>query len=464
MLGIQRPPVRPVTSRGARVLSGVAAAAALGLACPTGVAAHTQDQAAPALQAAGIRRIEHVIVIVQENRSFDQYFGTYPGADGLPRNPDGSFAVCVPDPQNGGCVVPSHSPDDRNLGGPHAGADFTRDVDGGRMDGFIASTETPRCRPVTCGRDVMSFHDRREIPNYWAYADNFVLQDRMFEPHKGWSWPSHLYLVSAWAATCSDPFDPMSCRSVTPPPRRETDDQPLYAWTDLTYLLHRAGISWGYYVRTGQEPDCPTGDPVCPPTIQNSTTRSYWNPLPAFTTVQHDDELGDIQPFSSFLAEARAGTLPQVSFVVPSQAVSEHPPALVSDGQAYVTNMINTVMEGPDWSTCAIFLTWDDWGGFYDHVMPPVADSKGYGLRVPGLVISPYARRGLIDHQTLSFDAYLRFIEDDFLHGQRLDPATDGRPDPRPTVRETLPILGDLRADFDFHQRPLPPLILPTRP
>jgi phospholipase C len=144
--------------------------------------------------------------------------------------------------------------------------------------------------------------------------------------------------------------------------------------------------------------------------------------------------------------------------------VSEHPPALVSTGQSYVTSLINAVMQSPDWSSSAIFLTWDDWGGFYDHVAPPTVDQNGYGLRVPALVISPWARRGYIDHQTLSFDAYLKFIEDDFLGGQRLDPKTDGRPDPRPDVRENASILGSLVNDFDFNQTPLPPLILPINP
>jgi phospholipase C len=133
----------------------------------------------------------------------------------------------------------------------------------------------------------------------------------------------------------------------------------------------------------------------------------------------------------------------------------------VSDGQAYVTGLIDALMSGPGWDSTAIFLAWDDWGGFYDHVQPPQVDHNGYGLRVPGLLISPYARQGYVDHQTLSFDAYLRLVEDLFVGGQRLDPETDGRPDPRPNVREDAAQLGDLLEEFDFSRPPRPPMILP---
>ena len=150
--------------------------------------------------------------------------------------------------------------------------------------------------------------------------------------------------------------------------------------------------------------------------------------------------------------------------MVPSGEVSEHPDAPVSFGQSYVTSLVNAVMRSPDWKSSAIFLSWDDWGGFYDNVKPPVVDQNGYGLRVPGIVISSYAKTGYIDHQTLSFDAYDKFIEDDFLHGQRLDPATDGRPDARPDVRENARILGNLLSDFDFSQAPRPPDPLPVNP
>ncbi len=119
-------------------------------------------------------------------------------------------------------------------------------------------------------------------------------------------------------------------------------------------------------------------------------------------------------------------------------------------------------MRSKDWKSTAIFLTWDDWGGFYDHVAPPTVDGNGYGFRVPGIVISPYARRGYIDHQRLSFDAFAKFIEDDFLSSQRLDPKTDGRPDPRPDVRENVKGLGNLVRDFNFAQSPRAAQLLPV--
>ena len=153
-----------------------------------------------------------------------------------------------------------------------------------------------------------------------------------------------------------------------------------------------------------------------------------------------------------------------MSWITPSGSNSEHPPASVHQGQAYVTAIINAAMESPDWKSTAIFLSWDDWGGFYDNVVPPAVDQNGYGLRVPAIIISPYAKQGFIDHQTLSSDAYLKFIEDDFLGGARLNPKTDGRPDPRPDVREDEPVLGNLEQDFNFSQPPRPPVLLPTNP
>ncbi len=156
--------------------------------------------------------------------------------------------------------------------------------------------------------------------------------------------------------------------------------------------------------------------------------------------------------------------LSNVSWVIPNLEVSEHPPSRISKSQAYVTTLINSIMRSPCWGSTAIFLSWDDWGGYFDHVVPPHIDINGLGLRVPGIVISPYAKTGYIDHQELSHDSYLKFIEDDFLNKERLDPATDGRPDRRPDVRENAAGLGDIANDFDFNQTPRPPLLLSTDP
>jgi phospholipase C len=420
-----------------------------------------------------LAKIKHIVIIMQENRSFDHYFGTFPGADGIPMI-NGVPSACVRDPGSGTCVRPFHDSADVNLGGPHSQSNATADIDGGRMDGFIKQAESgrtgcadpfdPACRGGRGVVDVLGYHDDREIPNYWSYARNFVLQDRMFEPNASWSLPAHLFMVSEWSARCGMPDDPASCINALESPNPAGSAPGSYAWTDLTFLLHRAGVSWKYYVAEGSEPDCDDDAALCPPVSQRTTTPGIWNPLPLFSTVRKDGELGNIQTIDSFEADASSGRLPAVAWIIPNGEVSEHPPASVSAGEAYVTSVINQLMASPNWNSTAIFLAWDDWGGFYDHVQPPQVDLNGYGLRVPGLVISPYAKRGFIDHQTLSFDAYVKFIEDVFLRGRRIDPATDGRPDPRPTVRENIAALGDLSRDFDFTLSPAPALILPAPP
>lgn len=422
-----------------------------------------------------IHKIKHVIVIMQENRSFDSYFGTFPGAEGIPAG------VCLPNP-SGPCIPPYHDTADVNGGGPHGQISAEKDINGGKMDGFVqqAAQASRSCADVTnpacvnsAKNDVMGYHTEADIPNYWAYAKNFVLQDHMFEPTSSWSLPEHLFQVSEWSAKCTEHNNPASCVNANQAPGLPPDfkidgktrPDPIYAWTDLTYLLHKNQVSWGYYVVNGAEPDCEDDDAMsCSAVNQSAKTPGIWNPLPFFDTVRNDGELGNVQSVENYYKSAKAGTLPAVSWVVPSGAVSEHPPAHITTGQSYVTSLINAAMSGPDWNSTAIFLAWDDWGGFYDHVQPPTVDQNGYGFRVPGIVISPYAKKGFIDHQTLSFDAYAAFIEDDFLNGQRLDPNTDGRPDPRPDVREVQPVLGKLENDFDFSQSPRPPQLLPVHP
>jgi phospholipase C len=448
---------------------------------------------AQATPAEGIHNIKHVVMIMQENRSLDEYFGTYPGARGIPGG------VCVPDPAGGGCIKPYHDPHDENFGGPHGTKAFEGDIDGGLMDGFVGEAETtkkcrgktdPNCSPCPpqaeaearapkaakgCN-DVMGYHDAREIPNYWTYAKDFTLQDNLFESASAWSLTEHLYMVSAWSASCPrGDKNPLDCKNtLAPKTPSKTWDGPsvpgkaTYAWTDITYLMDKAHVSWRYYVKEGNEPDCEDDEELtCEHVAQSPQTPGIWNPLEDFTDVEEDGKQQNIQGLNHFYEAAhKSGEcgLPNVSWIVPNLEVSEHPPSLLSKGQAYVTTLINTIMKSPCWGSTAIFLSWDDAGGFYDHVQPPNVDVNGYGLRVPGLVISPYAKSGYIDHQRLSHDAYLKFIEDDFLSGQRLDPKTDGRPDRRPDVREEAPGLGDIASDFDFNRSPKPPVLLPTHP
>ncbi len=424
-------------------------------------------------------RIEHIVIIVQENRSFDHYFGTYvppdpsQTVDGLPRKPDGRFAACVPNPVSGHCVRPYHTTSDRNQAGPHGHVASVTDVNGGKMDGFIrsalASRHAGKCieepKPASCDPyvgpkgqpDVMSFRNRSDIANYWAYADWGVLQDQFFASVDSYSMPAHMFLVSAWSATCRS--GPMSC---------EDDPTPegfRYPWTDITYLLNEAGVNWAYYV--GNETDvCPRW-PNCDSGDQGDSTPINWNPLPGFSTVRKADQLDHIAPYSDFKTGIVTGDIPAVSWVIPAAHVSEHPgKGSMRPGYVYVTKLINSIAQSPAWENTAVFLTWDDWGGLYDHVEPPRVDRLGLGIRVPAIVLGPYAKQGVVQHDVLSFDSYLRFIEDVFLGGSRLDPDTMSRPDSRGNVREEETALGDLTTAFDFTQPPRDPsaLILPTSP
>ncbi len=400
-----------------------------------------------------IEKIKHVIFIIMENRAFDHYFGTYPGTEGYPMK-DGKINVCNYDPQTKKCVSPYHDTDDIDFGGPHLRVDAIASINGGKMDGFLKVFRTSSSKTyvskTTTLPDIMGYHDRNEIPNYWKYADEFVLQDHMFDSVSSYSLPSHLYIVSGWSAVCTS-IDPMSCRNE---PAFPDETKPrIFAWTDITYLLHKHDISWAYYLNSATL-TCEQGQG------EKECVNELWNPFPDFTTVQSNGQSGNVKLMSEFYRALDDKTLPHVVWIKPNQIYSEHPPASVQDGQEFVTETINAIMQSDYWEESTIFLYWDDWGGFYDHVAPPNVDENGYGIRVPALVISPYAKKGYVDKQIYSFDAYLKFIEDRFLQGERLDPATDERADGRPTVRENVEILGDLRNAFDFNQKPRAPVIL----
>lgn len=390
----------------------------------------------------GLEKIEHFVFIMQENRAFDHYFGTYPGAEGIPKD------ICLADPVGGGCVAPYHDSNDINRGGPHGWDNALADIDSGKMDGFAAQAyrgisakgsepcvpPTPDCTPGKNPRDVMGYHDYHEIPNYWNYARLYVLQDHMFESVASYSLPAHLYMLAAQSGGYTG-----------------ADKQPkptTYNFTEITELLTSGKIDWKYYVTSGKLPDTEDGHVVGGVAQQEQDPHQYtlWNPLPAFPKVRNDPRQNSrLVDTSQFYDDARKGTLPEVSWVIPSGNVSEHPPSGVREGMAYITGLVNAVMEGPDWNSTAIFISWDDWGGFYDHVPPPKIDEYGYGIRVPGLVISPYAKQGYIDKNVYSFESWLKIIEERF----GVSPMT---------ARDTT--AGDMLDAFDFRQKLRPPIIL----
>lgn len=418
----------------------------------------------------GLEKIDHFVFIVQENRSFDHYFGTYPGADGIPKAPGGGFAAstCNPHPVLKGCMKPYHSSVGKNRGGPHGREASDVDIAGGKMTGFIEgvglSPNTRRCvleplikacKSLTGPKhqpDAMSYKDRRDIPEYWAMADWGVLQDRLFASVDSYSLPAHQFILSGWAASCDS--GPMSCTS-DPTPNLSN-----FAWTPITYLLDEAGVDWAWYV--GENTNVCENYPNCPQERGTPYSSPNWNAANGFTTIIEGGLHENILPVSSLRESLANDTLPAVSWVIPAQKESEHPGnGSMMPGPQYVKNLVNDIGASSSWDSTAVFVYWDDWGGFYDHVRPPQVDTLGYGIRVPGIMLSPYAKEGMIDHQTLSFEAFLVLIQNRFLDGARLDPATMSRPDSRPSVRENEAILGDLMHEFDFDQVPREPPVIP---
>jgi len=389
--------------------------------------------------------VQHIVILTMENRSFDEMFGTYPGVNGIP-----SPAPCNPDPRNKTTVCSYHSTTTVEHGGPHGQAAEIMDLDGGKLDGFIESAESPRQAYDPYPDEVMGYHTCSDLPAYCAYAASGVLFDNFYAATTSYSTTSHLYMVSNWSAYCSVPGQASSCVSDNNP-NVYSNPPPDYAWTDITWLLHASAVSWGYFVYSNNDllprPD-DDNDGEMPMPFSQYNNIGEWNPMPGFDTVKLDNETGNIQPGSNFLKLAETGALPVVSWVIPPFKTSDHPTADLVLGQQWVQEQVHAIEAGPDAGSTLILVWWDDWGGFYDHVVPFTVDKLGYGFRTPLIMIGPMVKHGTIDHQLLSSDAFNKLIEDLFLGSQRLDPTTDGRPDPRPDVRETNPNLGDLRLDL----------------
>jgi phospholipase C len=376
--------------------------------------------------------IQHVVIIVKENRTMDHLFGRFPGIDGPTAGwCNGRRIPLIRPPQ----VLPVDLPHTFNAG--------RRDFDGGAMDGF--------CRPdPTITKYAYSQMQPGQAPNYWHWASRFTLADDFFASERGPSFPNHLYLIAAQSGGAID--GPGGARGALPdlekawgcdvPGERvsvlDSEGQrvrlpPCFDFMTEADLLSKAGLGWSYYAAT------------------NVQDGHIWS---AFDAVHHirysTDWVRHVLPVDDFMQDASLGKLPAVTWVTPRYSVSEHPlrAGNFCQGENWTTLVVNALMRGPQWGSTAVFITWDDWGGFYDHVRPKDVDRFGFGFRVPLLVISPYARSGNIDHHEGEFSSILRFVEDDWGLSQL-------------THRDRN--ATNLSYDFDFSRPPLPPDPLPLR-
>jgi phospholipase C len=341
-------------------------------------------------------RIDHIIFLIQENHTFDNYFGTYPRARGFPKS------LRARAEQLG--VAPFHfvAPLNHDIG--HSWEAVHAAMNGGKMDRFA----------VVHGPDSMGYYDRSDLPNYWAYADRFTLCDRFFSSLAGPSLPNHLYTVAAQSA------------GVTGNLMRAP--QGGFNFPTLAELLGDSNISWKYY--EGMKPE----------------SFDIWSPLRGFRAFMRSDELmSHLVPSEEYFRDLREGRLPAVAWIVPNTAESEHPPHDVQFGMWYVTSFVNALMKSAYWANTALVITWDDYGGFYDHVPPPQVDEFGYGPRVPTLVISAYVWPGHVDHHQYDFTSVLRFIEDRF----GLEPLTS---------RDRK--ANSLALSIHLKERPLQPMLI----
>jgi phospholipase C len=293
------------------------------------------------------------------------------------------------------------------------------------MDGFVWAAKAD-----SNPSNVMGHYDYHMLPYYWTYASNYVLFDNFFESVLSFSLPNHLYIIAAQSGgyvkgTVPEVFDfPTIMEELTP-----------------------SGISWKYYFGTNLPSAGITNESeLMAHDAPESSFNDYSNPLPHMKGIMSNASLlsRDV-PGSEFYTDVQSGTLPQVSWIVPAGAVSEHPTHSPEAGQKYVVTLVNTIMQSQYWKDTAIFIAWDDWGGFYDHVPPPQVDQYGLGFRVPVLLISPYARQGYVSHTQYEHSSYLAFIENQF--GLK-----------RLTNRDTM--ANSFYGEFDFSQPPRQPLIL----
>ncbi len=363
--------------------------------------------------------IQHIVVLLQENHTFDNYFGTYPGADGLPA---GTKMPVDPNNLGAGYVTPWHIGNSTITDLSHSAATFHDQYDNGKMDAFVSALN----KRNQDGKLSMGYYDGRDIPYYWNLADNYVLFDQFFSSAQDGSFANHMYWVAA--------FPPVVQKG------QKLADM-LAKVPTIFDRLQAAGVSWKFYVQNY--------DPTLTyRNLENSGNREsqvVWVPLLNFDRFIDDPVLNShIVDLSQYYDDLTNGTLPSVAYIVPSGA-SEHPPSSLQTGQTFVRTLIQELMRSSAWDSSAFLLAYDDWGGWYDHVTPIQVDQYGYGARVPAILVSPYAKKGYIDNTVLDFTSILQFIEQNW--GVASLATRDSQ-------------ANNFLSAFDFSQAPRPPVFV----
>ena len=367
----------------------------------------------------GTGPINHILIACQENRTFDEYFGYYPkaGTYGLPANysqPDGK----------GGTVTPYHFPFPISFSPGHTWQNIHGEWNNGAMNGFY----------TTNGSNAMGYYDGSDLSYYYGLANAFTLCGSYFCSQLGPSTPNRVAQISG---TCGgNTTDSVSQGSLD--------------WPTIADVLDTYHITWKCYnlgIGTG--------------------TLEGFNPLAFFKKWQNDSRLHFTE--DDYQNDVKSGNLPQVSFLITEALISEHPPADIQMGQDKMAEVINDLIASPLWQSSALFLTYDEGGGYFDHVAPPQVDAYGLGLRVPMLVVSPWAKRGYVSGQLYEHASILKFIErrfglptlasinhqfDTSTPGTNNDAANGQSTGPAAPPRDNLPQLGDFYEAFDFTQNP----------
>jgi phospholipase C len=377
-------------------------------------------------------KIKHIVFILKENRSFDNYFGTFPGANG----------ATTAKKSTGQIITLGHTPDPPAHDIGHEWHDAHIAVDAGLMDRFDQQFDCSVNSDSLCLTQLY----QADIPNYWSYAQGFTLADEGFSNVASGSYPAHLDLVAGSNFDAIDnPYssDPgqwgCDARAGTTVPLMDpssyvvTAGFPCFTANTMGNLADSAGVSWKAY------------------TAINSTQSGYiYNPFRSFSSIYSGSDWSTkVVNYGQFITDAQSGNLPALSWLTPPSLDTDHPPDSACVGENWTVQQINAVMQGPasQWDSTVIVLVWDDWGGFYDHVPPPYRDQFGLGLRVPFIVISPYSIKGVY-HTEIEFASVLRFMEETFN---------------LPSLGTADTVANDMQDAFNFNQAPLPPLVLTQR-